>query len=229
MTTAGEKTLLEADGADDTTSVRILQAAEQLFSSKGYRGTTSREIAELAGTNLALVNYHWGSKDELWNAVQKRLLEQLLEFAVELANDVSGLERRDAIEKFVTKSFYYFENNPHVIPFIEWQVNEMRQSDWIEQAARPVLEYATNVVESIGGLDFQPVDLIIALYCLYGAISAFFDRSAIVEVLFGEDTRSYSDGFREKAIEALCLIIERFAQVEQTGQAETRSSPFIPR
>jgi AcrR family transcriptional regulator len=49
--------------------MHILQVAGRLFAEKGFERTTSREICTAAGTNLAAVNYHFGSRDGLYEAV----------------------------------------------------------------------------------------------------------------------------------------------------------------
>jgi AcrR family transcriptional regulator len=48
---------------------QILAVARRLFSQKGFRGTTTREIAELAGMNEAILFRHFRSKDALYWAV----------------------------------------------------------------------------------------------------------------------------------------------------------------
>lgn len=54
------------------TKTRILDAAEQLFSELGFNATPVREIATRAEANLAAVNYHFGSKDDLVREVFAR-------------------------------------------------------------------------------------------------------------------------------------------------------------
>ena len=56
------------------TVVRILNAAETLFAEKGFTETTLRSITEKAHVNLAAVNYHFGSKKSLIQAVFARFL-----------------------------------------------------------------------------------------------------------------------------------------------------------
>ncbi|MGR6913816.1 TetR/AcrR family transcriptional regulator [[Actinomadura] parvosata] len=63
----------------------ILKAATQLFAALGYDGTSTRQIADAAGLNIATVNYHVGGKRELYLAVmeaahqaEKSALEQAL-------------------------------------------------------------------------------------------------------------------------------------------------------
>jgi AcrR family transcriptional regulator len=55
----------------------ILDTAEALFAQQGHDGTSMRQITAAAGVNLASVNYHFGSKESLVQAVLKRRLEVL--------------------------------------------------------------------------------------------------------------------------------------------------------
>ena len=50
----------------------ILDAAEALFAAHGYDGVTLRAIAKRAGVDVALANYHFGPKRELFDAVLMR-------------------------------------------------------------------------------------------------------------------------------------------------------------
>jgi AcrR family transcriptional regulator len=52
-------------GRDGSTRDEILAAAQRLLGREGYAGITARQIAAEAGTNLALVNYYFGSKQNL--------------------------------------------------------------------------------------------------------------------------------------------------------------------
>jgi len=49
----------------DHTRSAILTAAERLYADRGFADVTLRDIVAAAGVNLAAVNYHFGSKDEL--------------------------------------------------------------------------------------------------------------------------------------------------------------------
>ncbi|KIZ47266.1 MULTISPECIES: TetR/AcrR family transcriptional regulator [Rhodopseudomonas] len=49
----------------DSTRTSILSAAERLYAERGFGEVTLRDIVAEAGVNLAAVNYHFGSKDEL--------------------------------------------------------------------------------------------------------------------------------------------------------------------
>ena len=64
------------------TKTRILDAAEALFVSGGFESLSMRQITSAAGVNLAAVNYHFGSKDALIQAVLARQLDPLNEARV---------------------------------------------------------------------------------------------------------------------------------------------------
>src|SRR5258706_4613475 len=59
------------------TRTRILDAAEELFMQQGFGGTSMRLLTSKAGVNLAAVNYHFGSKDALIEAVFRRRLDPM--------------------------------------------------------------------------------------------------------------------------------------------------------
>eukprot|EP01035_Chromulina_nebulosa_P048187 gene48187-65373_t len=51
--------------AADHTRTAIISAAERLYAERGFADVTMRDIVAAADVNLAAVNYHFGSKDEL--------------------------------------------------------------------------------------------------------------------------------------------------------------------
>ena len=57
---------------DVQTKARILDSAEQLFAEYGFSATSIRQITNAADVNIAAVNYHFGSKEELLHAVFKQ-------------------------------------------------------------------------------------------------------------------------------------------------------------
>jgi len=60
-----------------STKQRILGAAEALFAQHGFAGASLRQVTAAANVNLAAVNYHFGSKDNLIEAVFRRRLDAL--------------------------------------------------------------------------------------------------------------------------------------------------------
>ncbi len=70
------------------TKERILQAAEELFAEHGFSGTSLRQLTSLANVNLAAVNYHFGSKENLIAEVFKRRLDDLGRARLKALEDV---------------------------------------------------------------------------------------------------------------------------------------------
>lgn len=90
-----------------STKNKILNAAEQLFSSSGFAETSMREITGRAGVNLASVNYHFGSKKTLITAAVDRYLEQ---FVPEFLNEIKQLQLQKP--NYNTKELFYCFKNP---------------------------------------------------------------------------------------------------------------------
>ncbi|SEL91123.1 TetR/AcrR family transcriptional regulator [Parapedobacter koreensis] len=63
---------------DLSTEEKIKEAARQVFTKKGYAATRTRDIAEEAGINLALLNYYFRSKEKLFEIVIMEKMQLLL-------------------------------------------------------------------------------------------------------------------------------------------------------
>ncbi len=62
-------------GTQFSTKDRILGAAEELFAQHGFSGTSLRQVTSRADVNIAAVNYHFGSKENLVNEVFRRRMD----------------------------------------------------------------------------------------------------------------------------------------------------------
>src|SRR4029453_10479795 len=95
MATSGEVIPLSALRGAAATKARILDAAEALFMEHGFEATSLRSITAAASVNLAAVNYHFGSKEELFQAVLTRRLDPMNQRRVAL---LDRFERESASE-----------------------------------------------------------------------------------------------------------------------------------
>jgi AcrR family transcriptional regulator len=75
---------LAMDALSQDTKTRILDAAESLFTEHGFEATTLRQLTTAAGVNLAAVNYHFGTKEELFQAVLTRRLDPMNQERIDL-------------------------------------------------------------------------------------------------------------------------------------------------
>ena len=85
MAVISEKT---GKGDSEDTRQRLLDAGEELFCERGFKGTSIRRLAVTAKCNLAAVNYHFGSKDNLYVEVWRRLLVRLRRVRLESIQSV---------------------------------------------------------------------------------------------------------------------------------------------
>jgi AcrR family transcriptional regulator len=72
------------DALSQDTKSRILDAAESLFTEHGFEATSLRQLTTAAGVNLAAVNYHFGTKEELFQAVLTRRLDPMNQERIDL-------------------------------------------------------------------------------------------------------------------------------------------------
>ncbi len=72
-----------------STEEKFLEAARIVFTKKGYAATKTRDIAEQAGLNLALLNYYFRSKEKLFEIVMLEKIQQLFSFIAPTVNDLA--------------------------------------------------------------------------------------------------------------------------------------------
>jgi TetR/AcrR family transcriptional regulator, regulator of cefoperazone and chloramphenicol sensitivity len=67
----------EDSGREDAAATRakLLDAGIRIFASMGYEQASVREIAKMAGVNVAMVSYHFQGKAGLYSAVIQRIVE----------------------------------------------------------------------------------------------------------------------------------------------------------
>ena len=86
------------------TKEHLLDVAERHFADFGYAGTTLRGIIKEAKVNVAAVAYHYGSKEELFNAVIQRFAVPVVAQQLELLTEV--VRQDDIPLRSVLVAFY---------------------------------------------------------------------------------------------------------------------------
>jgi AcrR family transcriptional regulator len=92
------------------TRTRILDAAEELFMQHGFEGTSMRLLTAKAGVNLAAVNYHFGSKDALIEALFRRRLDPMNTERVAALDRLEDFSAENIIRAFVRPSLRLIED-----------------------------------------------------------------------------------------------------------------------
>lgn len=88
----------KADKLDATTEEKIKEAARVVFHKKGFAATRTRDIAEEAGINLALLNYYFRSKQKLFEIIMTETLVGFVQSLTSVIND-----GRTSLEEKITQ------------------------------------------------------------------------------------------------------------------------------
>ncbi|HMH23451.1 MAG TPA: TetR/AcrR family transcriptional regulator [Puia sp.] len=113
---------MEKKPEDLSTEEKIKEAARKIFTRKGYSATRTRDIAEEAGINLALLNYYFRSKEKLFDIVMLENFGQFVSGIRALFNEkTTTLEQK--IESLVEFYITQLSANPDLPLFI---LNEIR-------------------------------------------------------------------------------------------------------
>lgn len=100
----------------DATPDRLRNIAQRLFAERGYAATSVRDITAKARANLGAVTYHFGSKEQLYQAILLRLVEPMARGVVAEASEPGpALDRIGALVAFY---YRYLHQNPDLPRFM---------------------------------------------------------------------------------------------------------------
>ena len=107
---------------ETSTEEKIKEAARKLFTQKGFAATRTRDIAEEAGINLALLNYYFRSKQKLFDLIMLENFRQFIQgISVRVYDETATIDEK--IEKIVTAYIDFLTQHPDLPLFI---LNEIR-------------------------------------------------------------------------------------------------------
>jgi TetR/AcrR family transcriptional regulator len=103
----------------ELTRVRILDAAEALFVEQGYSAVKLSELARSAEVTKSLIHHHFGSKEQLWEAVKNRAFERY--FTAQMAMlEEAGEPDAALLRSSVEAYFHFLRDNPGVVRLFAW-------------------------------------------------------------------------------------------------------------
>jgi AcrR family transcriptional regulator len=143
------------------TRERILETAVKLFSEKGFNGTTTKEISDLAGVNEALIFRYFSTKRELYSAIietkikEEPRLEIPLEGLQDTKDDYQVFEslarrmiERARMDSAFVRILYFSALEGHELStmFFETYITYLRKllSDYIEKGIKEGLYRKVN-------------------------------------------------------------------------------------
>jgi len=175
----------------ETTRKRILGVSTRLFAELGYEGVAMRQITREVGVTLPTVYHHFGSKEELFKAVETELYgshaESLLE---DLHEDASAEER---LRNFINHLLDRFEENPDYFKLVQRNLIEPREENQkflvkvSLQSLYDELKVLLNSYKQGAGDNMGPV-------ILFSTIIGFLTMRPAVQVLKGYPYRKRNRG-----------------------------------
>lgn len=185
---------------DQTTEEKIKLAAKKLFHEKGYGQTKTRDIAEAAGINTALLNYYFRSKENLFNIIMLESVQEMFSFIREIVNDQkTNLDSK--IRAIVDRYINIFHENPNLPLFVlsEIQANPERliQKSKIPKDILTESYFFEQLNEQIkkAGINITPIHIFLNIISL--TILPVVGRP-IMSYIYTMDINAHSDFINER-------------------------------
>ena len=192
----------------DATRERILAAALDLFSERGFDGASTREIAARAGVTQPLLNYHFSAKDELWRAAVDGLFGALTRALAERAAGLRGVDEPAAARLLVREFVTFSARHPQLHRIITQESKgDGPRLDWlVERHVRPLYEAATAQFARLAEQGHvPPIPPAHLYYILTGAGPTMFVLAPECRRLAGLDPTA--DDVVEAHADAVCLLL----------------------
>ena len=156
---------------------RIIKAAAPIFAEHGYEGASIRRIVAKADVNQAAINYHFGSKEELYRAVLRMALEAL-QHADGVALSDAGAGRDAALRAFVRRQLQPMlgrDELSHYLRIFNWETVRPTPvfRKFMAEEARPYLASAAVLVRRYLPSEASDEEAMVAALWLFGQCSIF--------------------------------------------------------
>lgn len=188
-----KKTPAKAKEKSKTTEERIKQAAHRIFLKHGYSGARTRDVAKEAGINVALLNYYFRSKENLFNVVMLEKIQQLIGNIIPALNDAS-ITLEEKTERIVHSYIDFLLKNPDMPLFV---LNEIRKEgfEFIDQTRFGLLIRESSFMKQLKEVsgEVNPAHFLISLLSM--TIFPFAARPILLK------TGLVNDQFFEKMME----------------------------
>lgn len=165
----------------EATRAAILQAALQVFAEHGYAGSSTRDIAALAGAHHALIKYYFQNKETLWReAVTFLFVRQAEELSYEPAPGAlaTAQGRRDQAREVLRRWVIYFAKHPeHSRLMMQESVRDGERLHWLaDNFVQRTSEAALSLVQLLQKERMLPphVSPIALIYIIVGAAQLFY-------------------------------------------------------
>ena len=124
------------------TQQKLLDAAIEAFSENGFKGTSTRDIAERAGVHHPLITYHFKNKDRLWRAAADRVFRDFGRSIAASLQDHQDESPKQRMASMIRAYVYYARSQPalHKVMVQEASYPNPRLDWLIETHLKPMFD-----------------------------------------------------------------------------------------
>ena len=193
-----------------------MQKAVELFSEYGFDNTPIRELCQLAGVNVAMINYYFGSKEKLFEAIIEHKSTYMRELLLGLQADTTMDEMEKInliIDEYVTRIW----SNPLFHRILQQETllkTRPEVNHIIEKMVSRNMQMIKGIIEDgiKKGL-FRDVDPVFTVATVIGTINHFMTAPAIYTLFAGEPEMEdpyQSERLRKRLTDHLKQLMEAY-------------------
>jgi len=140
------------------TQQKLLDSAIEAFSENGFKGTSTRDIADRAGVHHPLITYHFKNKDQLWRAATNKIFREFNISLVKAMAEIPEIDPKAKAEAFVRTYLHYSRSQPALHRIILQEANyESDRLEWLsENHLKPLFEEVEKALTSLQNIGVLP-------------------------------------------------------------------------
>ncbi len=208
---------------------KLLAAARTVFARHGYEGSTIRMICQEADASVGVINYHWGSKEKLWQAVCEDSVQQLAGLLAASAD--FSLPPHQFVPHITDAIFEALLQHQDLMRIVVWATLEAGVMDYdqVRGALNPLIAYGATYwkqQQEAGELAVEDLDL--ALMHMRAILLFTFVDAPGHQSAFGTDLSDPRHAARVK--KALTHSVRALLGIQETNPSKTstqRRSDYV--
>jgi AcrR family transcriptional regulator len=140
------------------TQQKLLDAALEAFSEYGYKGTSTRDIAERAGVHHPLITYHFKNKEELWRATANQCFSKFARALLQAREDAAQQSPRERMAWMIRAYVNYAAGQPELHKLmLQESSRSSKRLDWlVETHLKPVCEIVVEELKPLQASGIAP-------------------------------------------------------------------------
>lgn len=194
------------------TESKIKEAAKRIFIKKGFDGAKVRDIAEEAGVNIALMNYYFRSKEQLFEKIYVEAFVSFFSRIAQLLNEETPFEVK--IWQIVDKYTDFLIENPQIPSFVLGEIQKNEGALFKKMNVGEVLKnahFTKQLLAEIEQGNFRKIEPLQLIITMMGSMIFPFVAKPMVQYIGGLDETAFQEfaNERKKIIPEMIMVYLR--------------------